>query len=64
MGAEKEWLKFIISGKVEDYLKYTNSVKNYRDFGGEDNVFVNRRIGNKGNGRRGEQPSCNNPYEK
>ncbi len=34
MVGEKEWNKFILTGRVEDYLKFVNSCRINRDFGG------------------------------
>lgn len=34
MVGEKEWNKFVLTGRVEDYLKYVDSCHKNNDFGG------------------------------
>ena len=59
MESQKDWLKFVISGSVKDYIKYTDSCKKERIFGGESVEFHNRCTGNKGNEIRGEGSNYN-----
>ena len=51
---ENEWLKFIKSGSVADYLKYVDSCKENKISDGVTNTFYNRGFSNKGNENRGE----------
>ena len=50
MEKDKCWLKFIISGKAEDYLKYSNA-KNTEDV--IENTLHNSRSGNRAEQYRG-----------
>lgn len=43
---EKSWLKFIISGKPEDYIKYVNAKKEFDEAVNHNSLF-DRRIGDK-----------------
>ncbi len=54
METEKNWIKFIKSGKVADYLQFVNSVKEKDLRDGTANTVYNGRFGNKGNERGGE----------
>ena len=54
MEAEKNWLKFVISGKVSDYLKYSESIKKQNISEGNANAFYNRGSGYTGDGRGGK----------
>ncbi|MBP3599937.1 MAG: hypothetical protein J6J30_02535 [Clostridia bacterium] len=54
MTPEKEWLRFLKSGRVADYLNYVNSCKENMISGGTTDTVHNRGLGNKGNERRGE----------
>lgn len=42
MEKEKNWLKFVISGSVSDYLKYTESCRKENISEGSSNAFYNR----------------------
>lgn len=53
MESDKNWLKFIISGSVEDYLNYVNSCKNSNIAEGENYGHHHRRPCDKGNEYRG-----------
>lgn len=53
MSKEKDWLRFIISGRVDDYIRYTDSVKKESLNGGEKNSFHNGCSCNKGEQYRG-----------
>lgn len=48
MCIDKNWSKFIQSGKVDDYLSYVNSCKEKEIVDGNGNLFYNTRLGNKG----------------
>ena len=56
MDREKNWLRFITSGKVEDYLNYVNSCRGSEIIGTGDNPIYDRGISYKGNERGGERP--------
>ena len=45
MEPEKYWLKFILSGKAEDYLKYSDAKKE-KDEAVDKYPFFNRGTGN------------------
>ena len=49
MEREKNWLKFIISGRVDDYLKYASSCRKDNIKEETKNAFYNRCIGYQGN---------------
>lgn len=52
MKSQENWLKFVISGRVEDYLDFVNSCRSEEiDHGGR-NSLHNRCIGDKGDGYR------------
>ena len=54
MNEDKNWLKFIKSGSVADYLQYVNSVKE-KTLGDENsNALYDTRFSNKRDERRGE----------
>ncbi len=59
MERNKNWFRFILSGRVEDYIRYSDSCKQDKLLGGEDNSFFNRCIGDKGEQYRGERPPRN-----
>lgn len=42
MEREKNWLKFVISGKVTDYLKYAETCRKQNISEGNANAFYNR----------------------
>ena len=48
MQGNKEWLKFIISGKIDDYLNYKNSLTKQQLYGGENHPIFDRRPCDKG----------------
>ena len=48
MQKEKLWLKFIISGKPEDYINYANANKTYDESKVNGNSLFDGRIGDKG----------------
>jgi hypothetical protein len=54
MESEKNWLRFIKSGKVNDYLSYVNSCKENEINGGFRDTVHHRGLGNKGNECGGE----------
>ena len=54
METEKNWIRFIKSGKVNDYLSYVNSCKEKEINGGFWDTVHHRGLGNKGNERGGE----------
>lgn len=54
MEMDKNWIKFIKSGKVADYLQFVNSVKERDLRDGATNTVYNPRISYKGNERGGE----------
>lgn len=54
MISEKEWMRFLKSGKVADYLSYVNSCKENRISDGTTDTVHDRGLGNKGNERGGE----------
>ena len=54
MEMDKNWIKFIKSGKVADYLQFVNSVKEKDLRDGTTNTVYNPRISYKGNERGGE----------
>jgi len=49
METQKNWLKFVISGRVEDYLKYVSSCKKENISEDSKNAFYNRCVGYQGN---------------
>ena len=53
MDREKLWLRFVITGKAEDYIAYKNSNKSTDESGVEDYSFYNRRTGDRSEQRRG-----------
>ncbi|MCQ2441172.1 MAG: hypothetical protein MJ076_04685 [Clostridia bacterium] len=59
MSIQGNWLKFVISGKVDDYLKYADSRKAEEVSGGVDNSHFDGRSCNKGNEYRGKGYSDN-----
>ncbi len=60
MDREKSWLRFIISGKADDYLNYVNCCKGSETVGRGDNPIYDRGVGYKGNERGGERPPRDN----
>lgn len=52
MESDKNWLKFIISGRVDDYLNYINFCKSKSITEGEAYGHHNRRPCDKGNEHR------------
>ena len=50
------WLRFLISGKVEDYLKYSACCQQNAD-GGKNLAHCDRRIGTTRTGYRRQRPS-------
>ena len=53
MESQKNWLKFIISGRVDDYLKFVNSCRKHNIREDNTNAFYDRRPSYKGDeGRR------------
>ncbi|MBE6727696.1 MAG: hypothetical protein E7562_03500 [Ruminococcaceae bacterium] len=61
MEQEKCWLRFIISGKVEDYLRFNDARKKHEiNFGGS-NAFYNTRSCYSGKEYRGERSLSNPP---
>lgn len=53
MSAQKDWLKFIISGSVSDYLKYIDSCRKENLNGDGNNAFFDRCSGDTRNEYRG-----------
>lgn len=53
MEQNKFWLKFIISGKPQDYLTYVNNCNQQKISGGEVYANYNRWTCNKGNEHKG-----------
>mgnify|MGYP003313199939 CR=1 FL=1 len=53
MNQNKLWLKFLITGNPQDYLKYKNNVKERQLYGGEDTAHYDRWPCNKGNNYKG-----------
>ncbi len=47
MNREELWFKFILSGSVNDYLKYSDFCKSDQTNGGEYDSIHNGRSGNK-----------------
>lgn len=54
MHTDKNWIKFIKSGKIADYLQFVNSAKENDLRDGVANTVYNGRLGNQGNERGGE----------
>lgn len=54
METDKNWIKFIKSGKVADYLNFVNSCKENELSGGYGNTVYNRGACNKRNEGGGE----------
>lgn len=54
MESDKNWIRFIKSGKVDDYLKFVNSFKENELSGEFGDTLHNRGTCNKGNERGGE----------
>ena len=59
MSIQGNWLKFIISGKVDDYLKYAYSRKDMAVSGGVDNSHFDGRSCYQGNEYRGKGQTYN-----
>ncbi len=59
MEKEKSWLKFLTSGKVEDYLTYVNSCKGSEILGTGNNPFHDRGVGYKAGECGGERQAHN-----
>lgn len=53
MEENKQWLKFIITGKVDDYLAYKTYCKEQEMLGGVDYSLFDGRPCNKGSKYRG-----------
>lgn len=53
MQQNKSWLKFIITGKPQDYLNYKETAKQQEILGGEGIAHYNRRPCNQGNEYKG-----------
>lgn len=49
MDKNREWLKFIISGKIEAYVNYKNECKKQQICGGVQNTYFDRWPCDKGN---------------
>lgn len=49
MEQNKEWLKFVITGNITNYLSYKDKCKKQEICGGEHNSYINRRSCDKGN---------------
>lgn len=47
MEQNKSWLKFIITGRAEDYLLYVENAKKEKLSGGDNDADNNRRSGYK-----------------
>ncbi len=62
MNAEYNWSRFILSGRVEDYLKFVDSCRTDFINRGEDGEYHNRCVGNKRDKYRGKRPPYN-PYD-
>ena len=54
MDREKSWLKFIISGKVSDYLNYAEACRKEEISEGSTNAFYNRSSDYKRDEGRGK----------
>lgn len=54
MDSNTVWQKFILSGRVEDYLKYVDSCRHDILSGGDKNAFFNGRACHKGEEHRGK----------
>ena len=59
MSIQSDWLKFVINGRVDDYLKYVNSCKKDAINGGAHNANFDRCFGYKGNEYRREGQAYN-----
>lgn len=53
MEQNKSWLKFIITGKIDDYLTYKQNSQKQQLNGGGEIAHYNRRIGDQGNKYQG-----------
>ncbi len=53
MESHKNWLKFIISGKIDDYISYKNNCQKQEIYGGGQNQIFNGRPCDKGSEYRG-----------
>ena len=49
----KAWLKFLITGNPNDYLKYKNKTNELYLYGGEDTAYYDRWPCDKGNEYKG-----------
>ena len=47
MQPQKDWLKFVITGRVDDYLRFVDSCRRYDISEGNSYAFYNRCSGNK-----------------
>jgi len=54
MEPQKNWLKFVISGRVDDYLNFVNSCRKHNISEDNTDAFYNRSLSDKGNEGRGE----------
>lgn len=53
MEQNKSWLKFIITGKIDDYLTYKQNSQKHQVNGGGEIAHYNRRTGDQGNKYQG-----------
>ncbi|MBO4433715.1 MAG: hypothetical protein J5852_09310 [Clostridia bacterium] len=53
MNTEKYWFKFILSGKAEDYIKYTDAKRAESERTATEDSLFNGRIGDQGKQYRG-----------
>ena len=54
METQENWLKFVISGRVDDYLKYVDSCHKQNISEGSADAFYNRSSGYKRDERGGK----------
>lgn len=59
MGTNEKWLKFIISGRINDYIDYASSKRADCILGGESDAVYDRCARDTGNEYRGTRPSDN-----
>lgn len=58
MDTNKNWLKFIISGRAEDYINFCNS-RREQLIGGDTSAYYDRRACDKGKELRRIKPTDN-----
>lgn len=53
MDSNKKWLKFIITGRADDYVSFSYSKQQDKIYGSDNSAFFNQRFSDRGNEHRG-----------